>query len=75
MGLIFDLGLLGYIRLAVKYLFLADQGEAETNGEGITSTKLRVEPFNALLEQNDYEVCPPSPTNTHTRYLDPLVPA
>ena len=38
-------------RLAVKYLFLANGGDADAGCE-----KLKVEPFNALLEQNDYEV-------------------
>jgi len=33
----------------VKYLFLANEGMPET-------TELRVEPFNASQEQNDYEV-------------------
>jgi len=36
----------------VKYLFLANEG-ASTHAGG---SKLRVEPFDALLEQNDYEV-------------------
>jgi hypothetical protein len=36
----------------VKYLFLANEG-GSTNAGG---SKLRVEPFDALLEQNDYEV-------------------
>jgi len=40
------------LRLAVKYLFLANEG-GSTDPSG---SKLRVEPFDALLEQNDYEV-------------------
>ncbi|KAF8801748.1 hypothetical protein BYT27DRAFT_7226663 [Phlegmacium glaucopus] len=35
--------------LAVKYLFLANEGLSE-------STELRIEPFNASQEQNDYEI-------------------
>ena len=38
-----------FTRLAVKYLFLANDGVTE-------STELHVEPFNANQEQNDYEV-------------------
>lgn len=41
--------LIGYFSLAVNYLFLADCG-----CEG--QVELRTEPFNALTEQNDYEV-------------------
>ncbi len=40
------------LRLAVKYLFLANEGGSTDPG----GSKLRVEPFDALLEQNDYEV-------------------
>ena len=35
----------------MKYLFLANEGGTEAGA------KLRMEPFNALMEQNDYEVC------------------
>ena len=35
--------------MAVKYLFLTNEGQSST-------PKLVIEPFNALLEQNDYEV-------------------
>lgn len=36
-------------RLAVKYLFLTNEGDAEERA-------LALEPFNATHEQNDYEV-------------------
>jgi len=42
-------GELATFSLAVKYLFLADEGMTE-------STELHVEPFNANQEQNDYEI-------------------
>ena len=43
---------LKFFRLAVKYLFLANDG---TDGP----CELDVESFNASHEQNDYEVCQP----------------
>jgi hypothetical protein len=36
-------------RLAVQYLFMANEGVTE-------ESRLEVEPFNATQEQNDYEV-------------------
>jgi hypothetical protein len=44
-----SLSLFSLFRLAVKYLFLANDG---TDGQ----RELDVEPFNASHEQNDYEV-------------------
>jgi hypothetical protein len=41
--------------LAVKYLFLANEGNTDDGGSS-SGEKLRVKPFNALVEQNDYEV-------------------
>lgn len=45
-------------RLAVNYLFMTNDGDGETR-------ELVVEPFDAVVEQNDYEVLPfpssPSP--------------
>lgn len=38
------------LRLAVQYLFMANEGVTE-------ESRLEVEPFNATQEQNDYEVC------------------
>ena len=37
------------ISLAVNYLFLSDSGQGE-------HPTLEIEPFNAAMEQNDYEV-------------------
>ncbi|PPQ81637.1 LOW QUALITY PROTEIN: hypothetical protein CVT25_013609 [Psilocybe cyanescens] len=42
----------GTYRMAVDYLFLADEGRAGDDGMGALS----VEPFNAAHEQNDYEI-------------------
>ena len=39
----------------MKYLFLANEGNTEDGGSS-SSKSLRVKPFNALVEQNDYEV-------------------
>jgi hypothetical protein len=40
---------MAFYRLAVQYLFMANEGVTE-------ESRLEVEPFNATQEQNDYEV-------------------
>ena len=39
----------------MKYLFLANEGNTDDGGSS-SGKQLRVKPFNALVEQNDYEV-------------------
>ena len=43
-------------RLAVQYLFLANEGPEQPPHSTTTTTPLLIEPFNATNEQNDYEI-------------------